>query len=190
MQMQQNTDLLKSFHRLFALSKTSLPYPPLQKGETRMSAEDNKAIVRRMYEEVFNQGNVALVDELIAPNMVDHFDLPSNVPLPAELQFHPEEFKHFVSQWRTTFPDFQYTIELQVAEGDLVVTRATGRGTHLGEYRGMSFKGIPPTGKQVTWTITAIDRIADGKIVESWFNEDAVGRLQQIGALPTPEPAS
>jgi len=151
-----------------------------------MSTEDNKALVRRVYEEVFNKGNVALVDELIAPNMVYHFDFPTSAPVPPEFQFHPEEFKQFVSQWRTTFPDFQYSIELQVAEGDLVVTRATGRGTHTGEYRGLSFKGIPPTGKQATWTVTAIDRIADGKIVESWFNEDALGRLQQIGALPMP----
>ena len=151
-----------------------------------MSTETNKAIVRRVYEEVFNKGNVAVVDELIAPNMVQHWDFPTNAPVPAEFQFDREEFKRFASQWRTTFPDFQYTIELQVAEGDLVVTRATARGTHTGEYRGLSFKGIPPTGKQVTWTVTAIDRIDDGKIVESWFNEDAVGRLQQIGALPMP----
>jgi len=151
-----------------------------------MSTEDNKALVRRVYEEVFNKGNVALVDELIAPNMVHHFDFPTDAPVPPEFQFNREAFKQFVSQWRTTFPDFQYTIELQVAEGDLVVTRVTGRGTHTGEYRGLSFKGIPPTGKQAAWTVTAIDRVADGKIVESWFNEDALGRLQQIGALPMP----
>lgn len=58
------------------------------------------------------------------------------------------------------------------------------------EYWGVEYKGIPPTRKQITWTETSIDRIADGKIVESWFNKDAVGRLQQIGALPTPEQAT
>jgi predicted ester cyclase len=72
----------------------------------------------------------------------------------------------------------------------MVVTRATARGTHTGEYRGLEFKGIPPTGKQVTWTETEISRIRDGKIVESWFNDDSVSRLQQIGALPTPGQAS
>ena len=77
-----------------------------------------------------------------------------------------------------------------VAEGDLVVTRLTAHGTHTGEYRGLEYKDIPPTGKQVTWTETSIDRIVDGKIVEAWFNEDALGRLQQIGALPTPGQAS
>jgi len=117
---------------------------------------------------------------------VSHFDVPANAPVPAEWQQSLEDYKHFVTQWRTTFPDYHSTIELQVAEGDLVVTRATGRGTHKGEYRGLEFKGIPPTGKQITWTITTIDRIADGKIVENWFNDDSVGRLQQIGALPSP----
>jgi predicted ester cyclase len=155
-----------------------------------MSTEDNKAIVRRLYEEVWEKGNVTAVDELIAPNMVDHFHYPAHVPVPAEYQLSLVEFKHFVSQFHTTFPDFQYTVELQVAEGDLVVTRLTARGTHTGEYRGLTYKGIPPTGKQVTWTYTAIDRILDGKIVERWSNGDDLGRLQQLGALPTTGQAS
>ena len=66
------------------------------------------------------------------------------------------------------------------------MTRLSARGTQTGEYRGLTYKGIPPTGKQVTWTETQINRIADGKIVEFWNNEDDQGRLQQIGALPMP----
>jgi len=155
-----------------------------------MSTEDNKAIARRLYEEVWEKGNVAAVDELIAPNMVDHFHYPANVPVPAEFQLSLVEFKQFVSQFHTTFPDFQYTVELQVAEGDLVVTRLTARGTHTGEYRGLTYKSIPPTGKQVRWTYTAIVRILDGKIVEQWSNGDDLGRLQQLGALPTTGKAS
>ncbi len=155
-----------------------------------MSTEDNKAIARRLYEEVWEKGNVGAVDELIAPNMVDHFHYPANVPVPAQYQLSLEEFKQFVSQFHTTFPDFQYTVELQVAEGDLVVTRLTACGTHTGEYRGLTYKGIPPTGKQVTWTYTVIDRILDGKIVEQWSNGDDLGRLQQLGALPTTGQAS
>jgi predicted ester cyclase len=151
-----------------------------------MSTEENKAIVRRMYEEVWTKGNVAAVDELFAPNYVNHFDSPANASVPGRFQQSHEEIKHFIPQWRTTFPDLHSTVELQVAEGDLVATRVTARGTHQGEYRGLEFKGISPTGKQVTWTLTSIDRIADGKIVESWLNEDAVSRLQQVGALPTP----
>jgi predicted ester cyclase len=151
-----------------------------------MSTEENKALVRRFFEEVYNKGNVAVADELVAPNIVGHFDSPTNVPVPAHFQLSLEDIKHIVSQFRTTFPDLQYTVEFQVAEGDLVVTRGTAHGTHTGEYRGLTFKGIPPTGKQVTWTETQIFRLASGKIVEQWSNEDDVGRLQQVGALPTP----
>jgi hypothetical protein len=81
-----------------------------------MSTEENKAIVRRMFEEVWNKGNVAAVDELIAPNYVGHFDYPADVPVPAEYQLSLEQIKQLVSQWRTTFPDFYYTVELQVAD--------------------------------------------------------------------------
>ncbi len=144
-----------------------------------MSTEDNKAIVRWFFEEVQNQGNVAVVDELFAPNILLHFDFPSDVPVPAEMQLSLEEIKQDYSQFRTAFPDFHYTIELQVAEGDMVVTRGTARG-----------KGMPPTGKQVTWTETWIFRIADGKFAEFWSNEDDMGRLIQIGALPTPGQSS
>ena len=70
-----------------------------------MSTEDNKAIVRRLYEEVFKKGNVAAVDELMAANLVDHSDFPTNAPLPAEFPFHLEAFKHFVPQWHT--PNWQ-----------------------------------------------------------------------------------
>ena|SRR5215469_6026848 len=153
-----------------------------------MSTEENKALVRHYVEEVWNKGNVAAVDELFAPNYVDHHDAPAHTRMPAHWQFS-EGFKPFFSQWRTTFPDLRYSIDLQVAEADLVVTRATAYGTHTGEYRGLEFTGIPPTGKQITWMITWIYRLADGKIVEGWLNEDAVGRLQQIGALPTPREA-
>jgi len=155
-----------------------------------MSTEDNKTIVRRFIEEVWNKGNVAAVDELMAPNCVEHLASPTNVPVPAKFQLTLEELKQFVSQFRSAFPDLHETVELQVAEGDLVVNRVMVRGTHTGEYRGLVFKGIPPTGKQVTWTFTEIVRIVDGKIVEHWMNDDAVGRLQQIGALPIPGQAS
>ena len=154
-----------------------------------MSTENNKAIARRLYEEVWNTGNAAALEELIAPNIVLHFDYPADIPEPAENQPGLEGIKHFVSQLRTTFPDYHFTVELQVAEGDLVVTRGTARGTHQGEYWDRTFGDIPPTAKQVSWTETAIDRIVEGKIVENWINEDALGRLQQIGALPTPGPA-
>jgi len=151
-----------------------------------MSTEDNKAIARRLYEEALNTGNLAVVDELVASTIVLHYDYPADSPGPAEPQSGLEAIKHYVSYLRTTFPDYHFTVELQVAEGDLVVTRGTARGTHQGKYWDSTWQDIPPTAKRVTWTETAIDRIVEGKIVENWINEDALGRLQQIGALPTP----
>jgi predicted ester cyclase len=155
-----------------------------------MLTEDNKAIARKLYEEALNTGNIAVVDELVAPTIVLHYDYPTASVEPAEPQPGLEAIKHFISHVRTTFPDYHFTVELQVAEGDLVVTRGTARGTHQGEYWDNMFGDIPPTAKQVTWTETVIDRIVEGKIVENWINEDALGRLHQIGALPTSGQAS
>ena len=145
-----------------------------------MSTEENKALVRHYVEEVWNKGNVAAVDELFAPNYVDHHDAPANTRMPAQWQFS-EVFKPFISQWRTTFPDFRYTIELQVAEGDLVVTRWSVQGTHQGKFRGHS-----PTGRQMTLTGVVIDRIVDGKAVEGWMEMDTLHQMQQLGVIPTP----
>src|SRR6266702_4038305 len=134
-----------------------------------MSTEDNKAIARRLYEEVWNTGNIAVVDELVAPTIVLHYDYPADIPEPAENQSSLEVIKQFVSLLRTTFPDYSFTIEFQVAEGDLVVTRGTARGTQQGKYWDSAFQSILPTGKQVRWTETVVDRIVAGKIVESWI---------------------
>ena len=90
-----------------------------------MSTEDNKAIARWLYEEALNTGDIAVVDELVAPTIVLHYDYPADIAGPVENQLGLEAIKHFVSHLRTTFPDYHFTVELQVAEGDLVVTRGT-----------------------------------------------------------------
>jgi steroid delta-isomerase-like uncharacterized protein len=136
-----------------------------------MSVEENKAIFRRIVEEGFNKGNLAIVDELVATNHVNHTD---NV-------HGPEEYKQFINMYRTAFPDLHMTIEDQIAEGDKVVNRWTSRGTHKGE-----LMGIPPTGKQTTVTGMYVARIIGGKIVEEWGNLDALGMMQQIGVVPPP----
>jgi len=141
-----------------------------------MSAEENKRIVRRLFEEVMNRGNLALLDELVAPDYVDHD--PANPP---DLPPGREGLKQLISGYRAAFPDMQMTIEEQVAEGDKVVTRWTTRGTHKGE-----LMGIAPTGKQATVTGIFIDRVKNGKLVESWANWDTLGMLQQLGAVPEP----
>lgn len=137
-----------------------------------MSTEENKANVRRSFEEGWNQGNIAVYDELTSPNYVGHD--------PAMTVQGIEGLKQFVSMYLTAYPDTHFTIEDQIAEGDTVVTRWTARGTHKGP-----LMGIPPTGKQVTVTGITIDRFANGKGVESWSNYDALGMLQQLGVIPS-----
>lgn len=140
-------------------------------------SEQNRRLVRRTFDEVYNQGNLALVDELVAHDFVIHS--PS-----AEIH-GPANTKQYVAMLRRAFPDLHFTIEDQLIDGDKVVTRWTARGTHRGE-----FQGIPPTGKQVSMKGTDIDRIANGKVVECWTNGDDLGVLQQLGVIPAPGPAS
>jgi predicted ester cyclase len=134
-----------------------------------MSTEDNKAFVRRFYEELHSKKNLAAVDDFIDPNIVDHAVPPG---LPGGI----EGARQFAGMLLTAFPDHQVTIEDMIAEGDKVVARMTVRGTHQG-----AFLGIPPTGKH--WT--DIIRIAGGKIVEHWNNYDALGLMQQLGVVPS-----
>jgi len=136
-----------------------------------MSTEDNKALVRRGFEEGFNQRNLALFDELCAPEIVYH-----NASMTIQ---GPESYKQYLSMLLTASPDLHITVEDQMAEGDKVVTRYTTRGTHQGP-----FMGIPPTGKHVTVTGIAIARFANGKEVEEWANGDDLGLLQQLGVVP------
>jgi len=136
-----------------------------------MSTEENKAVLRRLYEEVWSQGNLATVDELLAVDYVLHD--------PAHLVRGPEGFKAYVSAFRAAFPDLHAKVEDQIAEGDMAAMRFTARGTHKGE-----FQGIPPTGKQITLSGINIQRFVDGKIAENWVSLDALGMLQQLGVIP------
>ena len=139
-----------------------------------MSTEENKALVRRILDEVWGQGHLHLLDEHLAPNFVDHGIRP---PVPPG----PEGYKQFVTLYRNAFPDWHAAVEDQIAEGDKVVTRWHGRGTHQGD-----FLGIPATGKQVAVTGITINRIADGKGQEGWTELDALGIMQQLGVVPAP----
>ena len=141
-----------------------------------MSTEANKAIARRFLEEVFGQGKLAVADEIVASDHVDRGPgaLPGMPP-------GPEGSKMLVTVYRNAFPDVHFTIDEQIAEGDKVVTRWTGHGTHKGE-----LAGIPATGKSATVTGMGVDRIVNGKIVESWGIFDQFGMMQQLGVIPTP----
>ena len=138
-----------------------------------MSTEDKKAIVRRLIEEGLNQRNLAIFDELYAPDFVYHLGSTT-------IQGR-EHYKQFISRNFTALPDLRFTIEDQVAGADEVVTRWTWRGTHQGP-----FQDIPPTGKHVMVKGIGINRFANGKIVENWTNMDALGLRQQLGVVPTP----
>jgi predicted ester cyclase len=137
-----------------------------------MSTEENKANLHRTTEEVFNKGNLAIVDELVTTNSVLHL-------LGGQKFKGPEGFKQFVTMFRTAFPDIHITIDDMVAEGDKVANRYTWRGTHKGE-----LMGIAPTGKQVTVTGIKITQFVGGKQVEGWISGDQLGMMQQLGVVP------
>ena len=140
-----------------------------------MSIEQNKAAVRRFWEG-FNAHNLDVWDEVCTPDFINHDPgLPTpDADLPA--------LKQSISGLLAAFPDITSSEEDLIAEGDKVIVRRTWRSTHKGE-----FMGAAPTGKEVTFTGTAIARLSGGKIDEQWVNFDTLGLLQQIGAIPAPE---
>ena len=142
-----------------------------------MSAEENKAIVRQVYE-VFSSGNLDDLDQLLATDIVDHNPVPGQLPGLAGV-------KQVMHEFQATFPDLQIMAEDMLAEGDKVAARITQRGTHQG-----TFMGMPPTGKQVTVSGMDLVRLVDGKVAERWGNGDDLGMLQQLGLMPAPGQAT
>ena len=147
-----------------------------------MSVELNKALVRRLFDGDLNVNDQAArsraADELIAVEFVDYTNPPG-------LQHGLESHKQIVTILRSAFPDLSWEYEEPIAEKDKVAICVIMDGTHQGE-----FFGIPPTGKQVTVSGIHILRIAHGKLVEHWGNNDDLGLMQQIGVVPPPGQAS
>ena len=141
-----------------------------------MSVEANKAIVRRLFEEVVNKRNLAVADELLTSESLNHDD-PHGVG-----RVGPEALKGPVQMLTAAFPDFHMTIEDLVAEGDKVVVRITASGTHQG-----AFMGIAPTGKRFTQQQMHLVRVVEGKVTEHWDVRDDLGMMQQLGVIPAPE---
>ena len=137
-------------------------------------SEENKALARSWFEELFNAQNLDAADEITAQDSVNHDPLLTNLPS------GPEGDEHVVNLYHGAFPDAQITVEDQIAEGDKVVTRWTGRGTHQGE-----FMGVAPSGNRVEIAGITINRISGSKISETWTIYDALGMMQQIGAMPS-----
>jgi predicted ester cyclase len=134
-----------------------------------MSSEQQKAIVRRFFDEVWNQQKLEVIADIFASTII--------------LNGHPIDrtvLAQIIASRRAAFPDIQVTVEDQLADGDQVATRRTWRGTQQGTYR-----GIAPTGKHVTWMQIGMVRFVEGRIVEDWVIADEVSLLEQLGALPT-----
>jgi steroid delta-isomerase-like uncharacterized protein len=149
----------------------------MHKREASVSAEENKALSRRFWEEVADQRNLELADELFIPRYVHH-----DPGLPPEMQQGRDAYMQHLPMFYTTFPDFRLTVEDMISEGDRVATRWSFHGTHRGE-----LMGIPGTGKKVAASGITIQRISEGKIVEGWTLFDALGMMQQLGVIPPPE---
>lgn len=138
--------------------------------------ERNKELVRRMNEEVWNKGNLEMLDELFSQNFVRHF-------LPGGSETRGlDQFRDHVSNHRKAFPDWAEDIKLVVAEGNLVATQFTSTGTNNGR-----FLGNPPTGRQIHINEMSIYRIVDGKIVEQWLIPDLLSLNRQLGLIAQSE---
>jgi steroid delta-isomerase-like uncharacterized protein len=145
-----------------------------------MPTAANKAIARRYFEELWNEENLAVVDETFAADFVGHG--PPNPLFPTGDYHGHKGQKQLVTMYRSAFPDGNFTIEDVVAAGDKVVTRWVIRGTHTG-----AMGDLPPTGKSVTLPGITIARFANGKYAEDWHNWETLGLMQQLGVVPTPE---
>lgn len=139
-----------------------------------MSVEENKALARRFMEEVLNKHNLAILNQFMAEDIHDYNQFPG---LPQGI----EGQRQALGVLMKGFPDQHYSVDAVIGDGDKVVIRSTLRGTHTGE-----FQGIPATGKQVTVQGIDIVRAKDGKWIEHWGIFDALGLMQQIGAIPSP----
>jgi len=136
-------------------------------------SEGNKNVVRRLFEELWNKGNLPVADELFSPNYAHHD------PSTPDVGRGPESEKKRATLYRTAFPDLRLTIEDIIAEGETVTARWSCRGTHKGD-----LGGIAPTGKQFTISGVTIARLSNGKMAEGYVNWDALGLMQQLGVVP------
>ena len=141
-----------------------------------MSAEENKAIMRRFWE-VWEQGNIDLLDELLSPDYINH-----NLATPG-LSSGPEGVKAVVSMFRSAMPDIKVVVEDIIAESDKVATRYALEGTH----RGGELFAVPPTGQRLSIKSITVERVLDGRIREHWRNTDELGMMRQLGVFPPGE---
>jgi len=138
----------------------------------------NRHLVQKLFNDLFNKGNLAVADEIIAADHVNHD------PATPVFGKGPEGEKQIVTLYRGAFPDLHFTIDQIIDADDFVTSRYTAIGTHKGELR-----GIAPTNKAIKVEGMVINRISRGRIAESWVNWDALGLMQQLGAVTALEKA-
>lgn len=141
-----------------------------------MSLAENKALVSRFYDEIWNQGNLALTDELVTPDFTD----PT---APPDATQGAQGLKDFVVMNVRRLPDLRYTVHELIAEGDRVVAVWTGEGTNEGELRRRSARPLPPTGKRIVWTGTTVFRVRDGKLAEMRIYQNLLGVFRDLGLV-------
>lgn len=137
------------------------------------TTEESKAVVERLHREIFQQGKMEHLDQVVADDYVVH--------TPTGDQTREEHFGEELPGFLQAFPDLQLHVEDRVAEGDKVVTRFHFSGTHKGE-----FAGIAPTGAQITLPGIVIERVENGKVAETWVQRNDMWLMQQLGAMPAP----
>lgn len=139
-----------------------------------MSAEQNRELIRRFYDEGWTQNDLGVYDELVTEDFVDHQAVPGLPP-------GREGFRALNVMFRAAFPDLRVDVDNVVAEDDKVGCRWRSTGTHHGE-----LFGIPPTGNKVDVTATVFYRVEDGRLAEGWISRDDVGLMRQLGVMPSP----
>lgn len=137
-----------------------------------MSAKENKAVVRRVFEEMVDQGRLELADELIADDVEIHSPVPG-------AEGGREGFRRFIGGFLAGFPEQRTELHELISEGDRVAVRHTHHAVNTGE-----FLGMPPTGREVVVSGIEIFRLRDGQVAEFWHQDDLLGLLQQLGAIP------
>jgi len=140
--------------------------------------EENKALARRVIDEAWNRGELSTIDEVFAPDYVEHNPRPGQGP-------GIDGYKGGILMLRTAFPDLRLEVHELIAEGDRVAVRYTLHGTHEGE-----LMGLPAAGQRVASDGMVIARFENGKVVERSGVQDMLTLLQQIGAFPTAAPAA
>jgi steroid delta-isomerase-like uncharacterized protein len=145
-----------------------------------MFAEENKAVVQRFFEELWNNRNLHVADEIFTLDCVTH-QLRSGAEIVATPRA-AEAIKKHVTEWLAGFPDLRFTVEQMIEEADRVVTQSVMQGTHIG-----TWLGIPPTGKRVRIRMMTIHRVTNGRIAEDWVLVESLGFFQQLGLIPATE---